>query len=83
MTVVEKPELLKGINEIQTNAQSLSYDANGKLSVKDVMLTLIPYYAWAHRGEGDMRVWLPMEVSAAKALPQPAAQWSDNGFFGK
>jgi len=23
------------------------------------MLTLIPYYAWAHRGPGEMAVWLP------------------------
>jgi hypothetical protein len=22
-------------------------------------LTLIPYYAWCHRGKGQMRVWLP------------------------
>ena len=22
-------------------------------------LTMIPYYAWANRGEGEMRVWLP------------------------
>ena len=24
-------------------------------------LTLIPYYAWCHRGRGKMRVWLPQE----------------------
>ncbi|WP_418416859.1 hypothetical protein, partial [Alistipes ihumii] len=24
---------------------------------RDVTLTLIPYYAWAHRGEGKMDVW--------------------------
>jgi hypothetical protein len=22
-------------------------------------ITLIPYYAWAHRGAGEMAVWLP------------------------
>ena len=25
---------------------------------EDVSITLIPYYAWANRGEGEMRVWL-------------------------
>ena len=53
----------------------------GKLVTKDVELTLIPYYAWAHRGEGDMEVWLPIDVSATSAQPQEAGQWEDNGFF--
>ncbi len=80
-TVVENPNLLNGIYQIVTDAQSLSYDKEGKLVVNDVKLTLIPYYAWAHRGEGDMRVWLPMEVGALMALPQTDTQWEDNGFF--
>lgn len=67
--VVERPDMLHGINEIKTEAQVLSYDASGKLTVKDVKLTLIPYYAWAHRGEGRMDVWLPIEVGAASAKP--------------
>lgn len=79
--VVDKPDLLYGIREITTNAQSLSYDAAGKLAVKDVKLTLIPYYAWAHRGEGNMAVWLPIEVGASSAQPQQAEKQVDNGFF--
>jgi DUF1680 family protein len=27
---------------------------------QDVEITAIPYYAWANRGEGAMRVWLPI-----------------------
>ena len=27
----------------------------------DVMLTAIPYYVWANRGENQMRVWMPEE----------------------
>ena len=79
--VVDKPDLLYGIREITTDAQALSYDAAGKLAVKDVNLTLIPYYAWAHRGEGAMEVWLPIEISASSAQPQEAAEQEDNGFF--
>ena len=79
--VTDKPELLYGILQITTDAQALSYDKAGKLVTKDVELTLIPYYAWAHRGEGDMEVWLPIDVSATSAQPQEAAQWEDNGFF--
>lgn len=79
--VEERPDLLYGIHEITTDAQALSYDAAGKLAVRDVKLTLIPYYAWAHRGEGDMEVWLPIEVGASSALPQKAEKQEDNGFF--
>lgn len=79
--VTDKPELLYGIRQITTDAQALSYDKAGKLVTKDVELTLIPCYAWAHRGEGDMEVWLPIDVSATSAQPQEAGQWEDNGFF--
>lgn len=79
--VTDKPELLYGIRQITTNAQALSYDKTGKLVTKDVELTLIPYYAWAHRGEGDMEVWLPIDVSATSAQPQEAGKWEENGFF--
>lgn len=61
---VEKPDLLCGLTEIKTGAQVLGYDAEGRLTASDVELTLIPYYAWAHRGSGNMMVWLPQEVSA-------------------
>ena len=40
-----EPTMLKGINQIVT----------------DDGLTLIPYYAWAHRGVSDMKVWLTMK----------------------
>ncbi|WP_293672136.1 glycoside hydrolase family 127 protein [uncultured Parabacteroides sp.] len=66
-TLERKPDLLHGINEIKTAAQTLSYDASGRLAVKDVTLTLIPYYAWAHRGKGEMSVWLPQQVNAVRS----------------
>lgn len=79
--VVEKPGLLQGITQLVTDAQSLGYDSAGKLAAKDVKLILIPYYAWAHRGEGDMEVWLPMEVNAVSVSAREGAEWEDNGFF--
>lgn len=79
--VTEKPELLNGIRLLTTDAQVLSYDASGKLSLRDVKLNLIPYYAWAHRGEGDMDVWLPIEVGASSAQPISSVEREDNGFF--
>jgi hypothetical protein len=69
--VENKPDLLYGINTIQTDAQTLGYDAQGKLVTKDVKLNMIPYYAWAHRGSGDMAVWLPVDLNATRPSMAP------------
>ena len=59
---------------LTTDAQCLRFDANGRLATKDVRLTLIPYYAWCHRGSGDMKVWLPQDMKATTpALPATLA----------
>lgn len=70
----QKPQFSMGKTEIAstqvvtltTDAQTLSFDEQGRLQTKDQRLTLIPYYAWCHRGSGKMRVWLPQDVSAVK-----------------
>jgi DUF1680 family protein len=62
--VADRPNKLSGIKELSTQAQSLFINAKGLLETKTVTLTLIPYYAWNHRGAGQMAVWLPQEVSA-------------------
>ena len=46
------------VDAITTDAQVLERNANGDLQLKNVNLTLIPYYAWNHRGAGQMDVWL-------------------------
>lgn len=69
--VVEKPGLLYGLNQIKTSVQTLEYDEQGRLLAKDRQLTLIPYYAWAHRGPGNMAVWLPSEVRATRPVAIP------------
>lgn len=69
--VVEKPDLLYGLNQIKTSVQTLEYDEQGRLLAKDWQLTLIPYYAWAHRGPGNMAVWLPSEVRATRPVAIP------------
>lgn len=65
---VEHSSELYGIDKIKSDAQTISYDTDGKLVVKDVTLTLIPYYAWCHRGSGEMTVWLPQELRVSKPL---------------
>lgn len=70
--VVNKPDMLYGINMLQTRAQVLFYDKENQLQTKQVNLSLIPYYAWAHRGKGDMVVWLPQDVSAVRPIKENA-----------
>ena len=79
--VVNKPDLLYGINEIKTQAQTLEYDESGRLVTKDHTLTLIPYYAWANRGQGKMSVWLPYEAGAMHL--GPALKVGSNEFLDK
>ncbi len=66
--VISAPDLLNGINMLETPAQELTYNHDGRLVTRDVVLSLIPYYAWAHRGKGSMMVWLPWNVSAAQPV---------------
>lgn len=79
--VSEHSDELGGVTKITTEAQALSYGADGRLNVAPARLTLIPYYAWAHRGEGNMAVWLPIDVSAASASTPESVTNEDNGFF--
>ena len=75
--LVERPDLLYGLNQLKTDAQVLSYDDNGRLVTEDVKLTLIPYYAWCHRGSGEMAVWLPQELTATRpTMPATLASLS-------
>ena len=72
------------VQSITTNTQALSIGSDGKLKTADRTLTLIPYYAWDHRGQkGGMDVWLPATVGAASATHIKAEKQADNGFFGK
>lgn len=81
LSVVERPDLLTGMKQLTLPVQTLGYNTDGRIFTEEKTLTLIPYYAWAHRGEGDMTVWLPAEISAASANPPVTAPREDNGFF--
>ena len=65
------------ITTLITEAQTLDFNKAGKLEAKDQTLTLIPYYAWCHRGSGKMRVWLPQDLNATNPT-QPATLASES-----
>ena len=62
---------------LMTDAQTLDFNKQGKLVVTDHTLTLIPYYAWCHRGSGKMRVWQAQDLSATTPA-QPATLASES-----
>ncbi len=65
------------LTSLATDAQLLNFDEQGALTAQPQRLTLIPYYAWNHRGPGRMMVWLPQQLRATSpALPPSLASTS-------
>jgi DUF1680 family protein len=59
-TPVNKPDLLNGVTVLKGEAVEKS--TTSAVS-KKVEFTAIPYYSWANRGKGEMKVWLPVQTS--------------------
>ncbi|MBN2448724.1 MAG: glycoside hydrolase family 127 protein [Phycisphaerae bacterium] len=67
-----EPDLLGGVMVLDGSACSMRHDAKtGELIKTKRSLRLIPYYAWAHRGPGEMEVWHARTPSACEPLPIP------------
>lgn len=59
LTAEFRKDLLNGITVVRGKAKTVERKADGSLELKDeVDLMAIPYYAWAHRGQTPMTVWL-------------------------
>ena len=52
------------VKAITVGGQVVDTNQQGEASVKPATLTMIPYYAWNHRGPGLMEVWMPQSISA-------------------
>jgi len=67
-----RENLLGGVTVIRGRATALGYGKDGKaLEKKEKNFVAIPYYAWAHRGAGEMAVWLARDESAAEPATPP------------
>jgi hypothetical protein len=65
-------DLLNGVQIIRGSAVSYRVGKDDQTIEKTTQdFRAIPYYAWAHRGNGEMAVWLASEESAVKPLAQP------------
>jgi DUF1680 family protein len=64
-------DLLNGVTVITGKAQVVKRTTEGKIvPAREKQFTAIPYYAWAHRGRGQMTVWPARKPQAAR--PEPA-----------
>jgi len=69
---VFEPDLLGGVTVLRGTAEAYRRLPDGdRLVSETVPLTAIPYYAWAHRGRGEMAVWLAREPEAVRPLGYP------------
>jgi DUF1680 family protein len=66
---VRRDDLFDGIVALELSGKVIAEDINelplyttyGKMNLlKDIKLNAIPYYSWANRGSGQMRVWIPV-----------------------
>lgn len=72
-----RDDLLRGVTTLQGRGLSTRWvegDDDGKrIEESEVDFTAIPYHVWAHRGQGEMAVWLARTAKAARPLPAPTA----------
>jgi uncharacterized protein len=61
-----KPDLLHGITIVKGTGIYIPEGGAENGTEKQVEFTLIPYYAWAHRGKGQMTVWMQRGNPAPK-----------------
>lgn len=67
-----RPDFLNGVVVIEGEATALKLGEDGKTKRETRQpFVAIPYYAWAHRGKGEMQVWIAREPSRARPLPPP------------
>lgn len=71
-----QPTLLGGVNIISGDAEGAKRVSKDEIETYPRKFTAIPYYAWAHRGRGEMAVWIPTtkETSRVKPLPTIASE---------
>ncbi len=68
-----KPELLNGVEIIKGNVFGYKLADDKKTLIHTEQgFTAIPYYSWAHRGKGEMSVWLARDESAVRPLAGPS-----------
>jgi DUF1680 family protein len=70
LEALPRPDLLGGVTVVAGRALALHPSADGRSVVtREQDFLAVPYHVWAHRGEGEMAVWLPRRVTLDFAVP--------------
>jgi len=68
----KRDELLGGVIILTGRARALSRGRDGRTIIESSpAFTAVPYFSWAHRGRGEMAIWLPRAPKEARPLPRP------------
>jgi len=67
----EPNDMLGGILTIRGKAYATKEGEGDEIIKTEQALVLIPYYAWAHRGNGEMMVWLARNEDSAEPVRRP------------
>ncbi len=60
----KREDLLNGVVVLNGEVTALKYAEDRVTEINaEQKFTAIPYYAWAHRGKGEMAVWIPRDKS--------------------
>jgi hypothetical protein len=84
LTAERRPDLLGGLTVLRGRglrrvanesndaaSESAAASESSDAASEPAEVTAIPYYAWNHRGYGEMSVWIPRTVEAADLPPTP------------
>jgi hypothetical protein len=71
LSAEHRDDWLGGVTVVKGEVTAMSVGRDREpADAKKQEFIAIPYYAWAHRGEGEMSIWLPREESLARPLPK-------------
>lgn len=65
-----RSDLLQGVTVLKGDVQAITVDGNNGVTTQRQSLVAIPYYAWAHRGKGEMTIWFPTRVKAVDIISE-------------
>ncbi len=63
-------DLLNGVEIIKGKGFGFKADEKNNIIKTEQEIVAIPYYAWAHRGKGEMSVWIAQDEKAVRPLQQ-------------
>ena len=86
----EEADLIGGIVTLNGKGFGTKKTEDGSIETYTREFKAIPYYAWAHRGKGQMMVWVPASKESARPKPAPTiantsrveASHESSGLFG-